>query len=219
MGVGTEFLLEDPLKPAGLLQVVLAGTAMAGTNVTVTSKSAGEASSVVSSCVKGSSSANTEADRSSDWTIPASRSGAEAAGAAAAKKLSAPSKRGGLRHGQKLDLAGANIRAQELPVARAGNQSRSVPEKGALDRADHSSRPAVPATNAPPSEGNAETPFQAKTGSARTGEGAAEELLSRKRPGLRPSERSVVGVMNAARPAGKLRLLSRATQPSAGGHP
>ncbi|KAK9905711.1 hypothetical protein WJX75_004975 [Coccomyxa subellipsoidea] len=35
------------------------------------------------------------------------------------------------------------------------------------------------------------------------------------RPGLRPSERSVEGVMNAARPAGKLRLLSRATQPSA----
>ncbi len=227
---------------------------MAGSTATVTSKTSGEAQSIVSSLLQDSNAALFgQADySSSNWTIQAGRPGAEDAGAAG-KKLPALSKKGGLRHGLTLELAGPNVRPQKVPDAESkstGLPLRGNPEISGSKRAVSSSAPS-------PSKGNAGSHAHLSTGSGQMlapataiasadskGKPAAThaeaskarspqkgpavdtqsksegaDVASRKRPGLRPSERSVEGIMNAPRPAGKLRLLPRAAQPPAGGFP
>ncbi|BDA47246.1 probable abnormal spindle-like microcephaly-associated protein homolog [Coccomyxa sp. Obi] len=243
-----------PLKWSGFqtLQVVVSGTAMAGSTATVTTKSHGEVSMVGGIEHKACNSAlpgNDSAGSSSDWSIPAARAGAEPP----AKKLPALSRRGGLKPGAKLDLLGANVRKHDVPAdersgssqwsrdtrAQAGPSSRITPHSAASPTKSQSGGQATlksagvnrSASHAAPSARAAmgkEVPEHSSAKSSAAGSPGRpaakpapvhETVSPRKRPGLRASERSVEGVMNAPRPAappGKLRLHPQTAHPSAG---
>ncbi|CAL8472299.1 g11841 [Coccomyxa elongata] len=190
------------------LQVVVSGTAMAGSTATVTSKSYGEASMMAGIEHKECNSAiPADATGSSfDWSIPAAR----AAGAEPpAKKLPALSRRGGLKPGAKLDLLGANAGGQAM-LTSAG-VSRRRQQAAPFDRAAMGEEEVPGHNSAKPSAAGSPGRPAVKPGT--------ETASPRKRPGLRASERSVGGVMNAPRPAappGKLPLHPPNAHPSAG---
>ena len=233
------------LSSRGGLQVVVSGTAMAGSAATVTTKSHGETSilggkehQACSSAIPG----DTSAESSSDWSIPAARTGAEPL----LNKLPALSRRGGLRPGAKLNLLGANLRKHDVPADeqssssqlsrdrrdQAGSSSRSEPcsvasppkSRAAGCAGISKSRPQAPsAVRAAEAEvvpeNSGAKPLAAGSPGRPAAKPGTETASPRKRTGLHVSERSVEGVLNAHRPAvppSKLRRHPETAHASAG---
>lgn len=215
---------------------------MAGSTAAVTTKLDGEASMMAvieqKACISANPADSTES--SLEWSIPAARAGAEPP----AKKLPAVSRRGGLRPGAKLDLLGANVRKHKVPAdgrsgssqssrdtrAEAGTTTRSLSHSAASPTKSHAEghamltsagvsrrrQQAAPLDRAAMGEEEVPGHYSAKLSAA--GSPGAKMASPRKRPGLRASEKSVGGVMNAPRlaPPGKLWLHPQTAHPSAG---
>lgn len=175
---------------------------MAGSAATVTAKSSAEACSLLNFPQKGASNAGL-GDAVAHWSIPAARPGAEAA----TRKLPALSKRGGLKHGTKLDLVGTNVK--KTTSMRQGGETRRP--------SGDTKQQAVGSGNSRHATGKSACEAAASPKKAADVQNAANTV--QRRPGLRQSERSIEGVTNASRPAGPssaLRLYAGKGEASAG---